>query len=85
MDATCTKNTITLETKQLQKVEQDGKEWIETTFGLVGERESVQDFIKVLENIPYVSRTISINMRGERIGGWEADIIMQVQLLSYDK
>lgn len=76
---------ISLETQQLQQVTRDNKNWIETTFSVSGTRQNVQNFIQVLEDIPYVSRITSVSMREGGGSQWVADIIIQVQLLTYDQ
>ncbi len=71
-------------TPDLKKITIEGKEWVEVSFNVTGDRTSVQDFINVLEIVPYVSKVTSVNLSGEKNGDWKADIIIQVQLLSYD-
>lgn len=75
---------VDLETTGLVQITQDNKDWIQATFSITGSRENVQRFVQILENIPYVSRITSVNMTGNTAGSWQADIVIQVQLLSYD-
>jgi hypothetical protein len=75
---------IDLETTGLVQITQDNKNWIQATFSLTGSRDNVQRFVRILENIPYVSRITSVNMTGNTAGTWQADVVIQVQLLSYD-
>ncbi len=76
-----------LEIKQpdLSNVTQDGKAWIQADYSIIGDRADIKKFIQTVENIPYVSRLTSVNMSGGRNKKWQADIIIQVQLLNYDQ
>lgn len=76
---------LSLKTTDLITVNEDNLDWVEATFGVVGARSDVHDFIELLENIPYVSRLTEINMTGETGGEWKASVTVQVQLLKYDE
>jgi hypothetical protein len=76
---------LDLETTGLQQVNEDNTNWIQADFSVTGPRSVVQDFVKVLETIPYVSRVKSVRMTGARGENWQASIVIQVQLLSYEK
>ncbi len=76
---------ISLETESLNQVSTDGSEWIEIRFGAVGTRANVEAFIRALEFAPYVSRVQSVRLIEDSANRWGADIIMQVQLLTYDE
>ena len=76
---------VNLETDTLEQIEVDNKDWIQFTFTAKGSRQDVQNFVQILEIIPYVSRIMSVRLEGDTSSGWEADIIIQVQLLTYDK
>lgn len=75
---------LSLETETLQQVKGDGTDWIEVSFKVGGARGDVENFIKILEIIPYVSRIQSVIMGVQGGNVWEATITIQVQLLSYD-
>lgn len=75
---------VRLQTTDLKQVNQDEKEWVEVSFNTGGRRDNVQNFINVLERIPYASRLIMVNMSDAGNDDWRAEIIIQVQLLSYD-
>lgn len=77
------KSGLALETTGLQQVAEDNKDWIQATFSVTGDRLDVQEFISILENIPYVSRVKSVNMNNANVGSWQAIIVIQVQLLKY--
>lgn len=76
---------LSLETTDLVNVNEDNRDWVKATFGVVGSRSNVQDFIELLENLPYVSRLTSVNMEGDPGGDWKASVTVQVQLLKYDE
>lgn len=74
---------LVLETTNLRQINENNKEWIEATFSVGGRRDDVQEFVQIMENIPYVSRLKSVSMLGSRDGVWQAEVIIQVQLLTY--
>lgn len=76
---------LSLETTDLQQVNEDNKDWVQAAFSVSGSRSDVQKFVNTLENIPYVSRLKSVRMSGTRSANWQAEIVIQVQLLIYDE
>lgn len=77
---------VTLETKDLRQVdEKDKTSWIQVSFALTGERDSLEQFIDLLEKTPYVSRIISVNLVARSAEYWQANVTIQVQLLGYDR
>lgn len=76
---------LSLETKELkQVVEKDKTTWIEVTFGATGARTDVENFIQILEIIPYVSRVMTVKMEARSTEYWQAIVTVQVQLLQHD-
>lgn len=76
---------IELQTVGLEQVVQEQRNWIEVDFLASGSRLDVQNFIQILEIIPYVSRVTSVNLKETTGSTWQANITIQVQLLTYDK
>lgn len=78
---------VSLETEGLRSMEgsSDVSEWIEATFSITGSGEKVKSFIKILENIPYVSRVTSVDLMTQSSSQWTADVVIQVRVLNYDK
>ncbi|MCA9360152.1 hypothetical protein H6781_02420 [Candidatus Nomurabacteria bacterium] len=78
---------VQLDTEGLDVLEtgENGAKWIEVSFVFSASRERVQNFIKVLETLPYVLRLTSVEMDGMSASEWEARVTMQVQILDYDK
>ncbi len=78
---------ITLETRGLESFADttDNSEWIKVDFDFFGSRENVENFIKVLETFPYVSRVTEINLSSKTSTQWNATVKMQVRVLAYDK
>ncbi|MCA9360619.1 hypothetical protein H6785_01485 [Candidatus Nomurabacteria bacterium] len=78
---------VTLETDSI--VDFEDKEakthWIVTTFSFSGSRERVQNFIKILETVPYVARLISTDISLQSSSLWGAKVTIQVQILDYEK
>lgn len=77
---------VELKTSALEAItdKNDESEWIQVTFTFLGERVSVQRFIKILENVPYVSRLTSVNMSRESSTLWKAEVTMRIRILAYD-
>lgn len=78
---------VALKTTNLQlTTEKDTKRgWIEVTFEFSGTRKSVQNFVQILETLPYVSRLNSVTMEARSRTDWQASVTMQIQVLSYDE
>lgn len=75
---------LALKTQSLKQVTHDGANWIEVTFTVTGQRTDVDNFVQILEIIPYVSQIQSVTMNGRSPQAWEATITIYVHLLSYD-
>ncbi len=77
---------VSLQTDSLMEVgDKDKKtEWIEVTFSVAGSRERVQQFIMMLEQLPYVSKVMSVDQSLRIDDVWDAKVTMQVRVLSYD-
>ena len=74
---------LSLETKNLQQIsEKDNTSWIEVTFAVTGARIDVENFVQILEIVPYVSKITAIDMSARSSEFWQADVTIQVQLLS---
>jgi len=76
---------VALETDSLKDIaEKGGTKWIQATFSFSGNRENVENFIRILETLPYVARVTNIEMGAQSSVLWNAVVVMQVQVLSYD-
>lgn len=67
------------------KDKKDDSEWVEVSYSVVGSRERVQSFIKILEKMQYVSRLMSVDMRALSKTEWQAKVKLRVRLLTYDE
>lgn len=78
---------VELSTQGLDTVKgiKDGPEWIEIDFSFSGPKDRVQNFIKILETVPYVSQVTSLDLDAQSSLLWKADATIQVQILNYDK
>lgn len=63
----------------------DGGQWIVASFGFSGTREQVQQFIQILETMPYVSRLTEVQIGRQSSVLWQATVTMQVRILTYDE
>jgi len=59
----------------------DGTKWVKATFTFSGSRDNVQNFIKVLESLPYVLRLNEVSLSAQSSVDWKASVTMQVQIL----
>jgi hypothetical protein len=77
---------VALETNSLDVSEEaeSGKKWIEVSFSFSASRSRVENFLKILENLPYVLRIESFRMSQKSGAEWSADVTMRVQVLNYD-
>lgn len=77
---------VELTTSNLQSVvdAEDDTQWIEVDFSFIGSRQRVRDFIKILEELPYVSRLTSIELALVSQSQWEAKVTVRVRVLAYD-
>lgn len=87
IEATAPQAGVSLETESVQLIADasDDSEWIEATFSFSANRKKVQDFIRVLETLPQVSRITSVSLKSSSGGIWNATVIIQVRVLDYDK
>ena len=78
---------VYLKTEGLDVVEDSSTKvkWIEASFSFVASREKVENFIKILETLPYVLRLTSADLSSRSATEWEAKITMQVQVLNYEE
>jgi hypothetical protein len=77
---------IELKTERVNEIagQTDVEGWLEASFSLSGSRERVQQFIRLLELLPYVSRIVTANISAGTGGQWSADVKMQVKLMEYE-
>ncbi len=78
---------VDLKTSGLETVmdTENSTKWIQAEFSFSGSRERVQQFIKILETFPLVSRIMFVDMIAMSSTKWQAEVTMQVQVLEYDK
>lgn len=77
---------VNLKTENLKEIiDKNGKSWIEVNFSFSGSKQRVQNFIDVLENLPYLSQVTSVSLSSGESAVWQAKVVMQVHVLSYDK
>lgn len=78
---------VTLRTSGLETISDpvDKSNWIQVTFAFSGSRSSVQNFIETLENVPYVSKLMSVDISARSSTDWHANVVMRVRILGYDQ
>lgn len=65
--------------------EKDGTtSWVTASFAFSGTRHNVQNFIQILETLPYVSRSTQVAMQVRAANNWEANVTIQVRVLAYE-
>lgn len=75
---------VQLQTVALEQVTADQKEWIEVDFLASGTRIDVLNFVQILEIIPFVSRLTFVDLKQTSSNEWQANMTIQVQLLTYE-
>lgn len=58
-----------------------GEGWLQIGFTFSGTEEQVEQFIQILESIPYVSYLTSVSLRANASGEWDAGTTLNVLLL----
>jgi Tfp pilus assembly protein PilN len=78
---------VELETNKLDVLKEKGTKqaWIQTSFSFSGTREDVQNFVQILESLPYAERLTALEMNARSSELWQANVTMQVRVLSYDE
>jgi len=83
--ATTTGVTSEVVVKELVSEESDER-WLDLNFTLSGSRQSVVNYIKILETLPYVVRTGSVSMTAKSPSLWDANINISIRLAhDYDR
>ncbi len=80
------KNGVTLKTDSLEEgADKKTKEkWVDAIFVFSGTRENVEQFISILENLPYVSRINSVTITAKTVDDWEAKVTIRVFITNYE-
>ena len=78
---------VSLETDTLNLVEdtENNKQWVEIGFSFEGSRSRVQNFLTILEDLPYVSKIKRVEMVATDQIKWQSQVVMQIRVLTYDE
>jgi hypothetical protein len=78
---------VSLETDTLNLVEdtENNKQWVEIGFSFEGSRSRVQNFLTILEDLPYVSKIKRVEMVATDQTKWQSQVVMQIRILTYDE
>ena len=69
----------------LSEDKESGEKWIEASFSFSASRSRIENFLQILENLPYVLRIESYSMDKKSGPEWAAGVTMKVQVLNYDR
>ncbi len=76
---------IELETLNPTEIERDDKQtYLSVGYAINGSLTQVEAFIRLLENIPYVSELVSVKLRRQSGVLWRADVMIDVVVLTYE-
>lgn len=77
---------VVLETNSLELLEEKETEaaWLRVSFTFSGTRQAVQQFIQILETMPYVEQMTDVQLEAHSSTLWEAVVTMQIRVLAYD-
>jgi len=78
---------VILKTDSLNLIEdaKDGTQWVEIGFSFEGSRSRVQNFLTILEELPYVAKIVTVNMIATNKTTWQSQITMRIRVLTYDE
>lgn len=78
---------VTLKTDSLNLIEdaKDGTQWVEIGFSFEGSLSRVQNFLTVLEELPYVAKIVTVSMVARNQAKWQSQVTMRVRVLTYDE
>ena len=77
---------VTLETDALEEsVDKKTKQkYIEAKFTFSGTQGAVEQFLEILESLPYISTVTDVSISARQAGGWEAKVTMRVFIINYE-
>jgi hypothetical protein len=75
---------VAVEIGGLQTLKEADKEWVKIDVSFNGGEVAAKDYIKVLENLPYVSYVSSLSLSTDTGIVWQGEATILVRLLSYD-
>ncbi len=76
---------VAIETRNPTEVEREtGGTYLSVGYTISGGLTQVESFIQLLETIPYVSELTSVRLVRQSPVVWEADVMIDVAVLSYD-
>lgn len=78
---------VVLETNDLTVIKEEDSEeaWLNVSISFSGTRQAVQKFVQILETMPYVQHLTELQMSARSSSLWQADVTMQIRILTYDK
>lgn len=78
---------LQLQTQNLEEIadEKSDSMWIQVTFDISGSRKQLQDFIRVIETLPYVLTVNRISLRAKSSAEWGANVRVKIRVLEYDE
>ncbi len=76
--------SVALETINPTEVERDDSIFLSVEYVLTGSLSQVESFITLLENIPYTSQLRAVNLTQRSPVLWEADVTIEVSVLTYE-
>jgi Tfp pilus assembly protein PilO len=76
---------ITLETRSPTEVERENKQtYLSVGYVINGSLTQVENFIQLMETIPYVSQLVSVKLQKQSGVLWQADVMIDVAVLTYE-
>jgi hypothetical protein len=77
---------VQLSTEQVEEIQtaEGQPDWVKIDFTFSGSREAVENFVQIIETLPYVLRVDYLSMNLTSGSEWRAEVTVKVQLLNYD-
>lgn len=77
-----TEKSIDLKTKNASEITDGGTQKLEVSYQLAGSRLQIDQFLKLLEVIPYVSKVTSVGLTKRTAFSWDANVTVEVTILN---
>ena len=62
----------------------DGETYLSVEYAVSGSLFQVENFIQLLESVPYMSRLTAVELKQQSSTVWKADVMIDVAVLSYE-
>lgn len=72
---------VVLETVTAPVIKRDNKQLLAVQYELIGSRQQLEKFVSLLENVPFVSEVVALNLSKRTPVSWQAVVTMEIIVL----